>query len=75
MKTVSFKISEELHATVRRRLDENGESFSDLVRRALEREAATAEVDFVELAAPYNGMFDGPEDLSSREGYAHSPDR
>ena len=27
------------------------------------------EVDFARMAAPYRGMFKGPSDLSSREGY------
>jgi len=58
VKIVTLKISDSL-----------AESFSDLARRALARETEEQEVDFARLAAPYRGMFKGPRDLSSREGY------
>jgi hypothetical protein len=31
--------------------------------------------DFASLAAPYRGMFQGPADLSMREGYTGPRDR
>ena len=69
MKTVTLKIPDGLDVKIRRALTKRKESFSDLARRALAREIEEQEVDFARLAAPYRGMFKGPSDLSSREGY------
>lgn len=46
-----------------------------LPRRALTRESEEHEVDFARLAAPYRGIFIGPRDLSSREGYGNQDHR
>ncbi len=51
MKTVSFKIPDELDRKIKRRLARSGERFSDLVRRALEQEAKAGEPDFSTMAA------------------------
>jgi len=75
MKTVSVKISEELDARIRRALKRRKETFSDWARRALERETEEQECDFAGLAASCRGMFEGPEDLSTREGYGDRHDR
>jgi hypothetical protein len=69
VKIVTLKISDSLAVKIRRAVARRKESFSDLARRALAREAEEQEVDFARLAAPYRGMFKGPRDLSSREGY------
>ena len=69
MKTVTLKIPDSLDVKIRRAIAQRKESFSDLARRALAREIEEREVDFARLAAPYCGMFKGPSDLSSREGY------
>jgi len=58
-------LDKKLRATARRR----GESLSMLARRALEREMVTDGPDFAVLAAKQRGMFRGPRDLSTREGY------
>jgi predicted transcriptional regulator len=75
MKTVTFKIPERLEAKVRKAIRRRNETFSELARRALAREVADHEVDFARLAAPYRGMFRGPRDLSSREGYGNKNHR
>lgn len=69
MKTVALKIPEELDMKIRQAARRGKESFSALARRALIREIEIQETDFARLAAPYRGMFEGPADLSSREGY------
>lgn len=45
------------------------------MRRALVREMEADAVDFSKLAAPYRGMFSGPADLSTREGYGDRESR
>ena len=75
MKTVTFKIPDRLDAKVRRTLSRRKESFSELARRAIEREVEEQEVDFAKMAAPYRGMFRGAKDLSSREGYGDKNNR
>ncbi len=75
MKTVTLKISDILDAKLRRATAQRKESFSDLARRALAREIEEQETDFARLAAPYRGMFKGPVDLSSREGYGNKNHR
>ena len=69
MKTVTLKIPDHLDVKIRRAIARRKESFSDLARRALARETEEIGTDFTRLAAPYRGMFKGPRDLSSREGY------
>ena len=71
MKTVTLKIPVSLDAKIRRAIARRKESFSELARRALTREVENHEMDFARLAAPYRGMFRGPRDLSSREGYGN----
>jgi Arc/MetJ-type ribon-helix-helix transcriptional regulator len=75
MKTVTLKIPDSLDAKIRRAVGRRGESFSDIARRALARETEEGETDFARLAAPYRGMFKGPRNLSSREGYGNKNDR
>lgn len=75
MKTVTLKISDELDAKIQRATARRKESFSELARRALTRETEEQTPDFARLAAPYRGMFRGPRDLSSREGYGNKDDR
>lgn len=75
MKTVTLKLPDRLDAKIRRVVARRKENFSELARRALAREIEEHEVDFARLAAPYRGMFKGPRDLSSREGYGDKNDR
>lgn len=71
MKTVTLKIPDSLDEKIQRAIAQRKETFSALARRALAREIESREVDFARLAAPYRGMFKGPSDLSSREGYGN----
>jgi len=75
MKTVTLKLPDILDVKIRRAMAQRKETFSDLARRALAREVEEREIDFARLAAPYRGMFQGPSDLSSREGYGDKNDR
>lgn len=75
MKTMTLKIPVALEVKVRKAAARRKETFSDLARRALAREVAEREIDFAKLAAPYCGMFSGPGDLSTREGYGHTKHR
>ena len=75
MKTVTLKIPDSLDVKIQRAIAKRRESFSDLARRALAREVEERAVDFARLAAPYRGMFKGPRDLSSREGYGRKNHR
>jgi|GEM_PF-795917 len=75
MKTVTLKIPDSLNIKIRRAIARRKEKFSHLARRALAREVEGHEVDFARLAAPYRGMFKGPRDLSSREGYGNKNHR
>ena len=75
MKTVTLKIPDSLDSKIRRAIERRKEKFSHLARRALAREVEEHEVDFARLAAPYRGMFKGPRDLSSREGYGNKNHR
>lgn len=68
MKTVTLKIPESLDTKIRRLLKRRKESFSQLARRALSREVEDGR-NFAHVAGPYRGMFRGPGDLSTREGY------
>ena len=58
-------LDKKLRSAARRR----GESLSVMARRALEREVVSGGPDFAALAVRHRGMFRGPRDLSSREGY------
>lgn len=72
MKTLTVKIPEELDEKLRRKAQAANEPVSALVRRALMRDLDSDAVDFASLANPYRGMFSGPADLSTREGYGNS---
>ncbi len=74
MKTVTLKIPESLDLKIRRALKARKESFSELARRALSREVESR-LTFGDVAEPYRGMFRGPSDLSTREGYGNRDDR
>ena len=69
MKTLTVKIPEDLDLQLRRKAKERKESVSLIVREALAREVQSDAVDFAKLATPFLGMFSGPKDLSTREGY------
>jgi len=74
MKTVTIKIPESMDSKLRQHAAAKKEALSETVRRALTRELES-DSDFASLAAPYRGMFHGPADLSSREGYADQESR
>ena len=69
MKTLTVKIPEALEIKLRNKAKAGDEPVSAIVRRALAREMETDVADFSKLASPYRGMFSGPPDLSTREGY------
>lgn len=69
MKTLTVKIPEDLETQLRKKAKAGKEPVSAVVRRALAREMEADAVDFAKLASPYLGMFSGPADLSTREGY------
>lgn len=71
MKTVTLKIPDDLSVKIQQTVTLRNESFSELARRALMRETEASELDFATLAAPYRGMFQGPKDLSAREGFGN----
>jgi len=73
--TVTREISDSLHDKIRKAITRRKETFSTLARRALRRELDAHEVNFAQLARPHCGMFAGPPDLSSREGYGNKNDR
>jgi len=75
MKTVTVKISESLDTKLRKKARESNEPVSVIVRRALTREIESDAVDFSKLASPFKGMFSGPADLSTREGYGSRESR
>jgi predicted transcriptional regulator len=75
MKTLTVKIPEALEATLRRKAKAGKVPVSAIVRRALVREMEADTADFAKLAAPYRGMFSGPADLSTREGYGSRESR
>jgi predicted transcriptional regulator len=70
MKTVTIKIPDAMNQKLRKRAAAQQEGFSETVRRALAKELNSG-TDFASLATPYRGMFHGPADLSTREGYGH----
>jgi len=75
MKSLTVKIPEALEAKLRKTAEAANEPVSVIVRRALAREMEADAVDFAKLAAPYAGMFSGPADLSTREGYGSRASR
>ncbi|MCU0779744.1 MAG: ribbon-helix-helix domain-containing protein [Akkermansiaceae bacterium] len=75
MKTLTVKIPESLEATLRRKAKAAKVPLSAIVRQALNREMEADAADFAKLAAPYCGMFSGPADLSTREGYGNRESR
>jgi predicted transcriptional regulator len=74
MKTVTVKIPDSMDEKLRLHAAKQRERFSETIRRALARELE-GDQDFAAMAAPYRGMFNGPKDLSAREGYAGSHTR
>jgi hypothetical protein len=75
MKTLTVKIPEALETKLRIKAKAANEPVSEIVRRALTREVEADSMDFAKLAAPYLGMFSGPADLSTREGYGSRESR
>jgi hypothetical protein len=75
MKALTVKIPEALEIKLRNRAKAANEPVSVIVRRALAREMEVDAVDFSKLATPYLGMFSGPADLSTREGYGSRESR
>lgn len=75
MKTLTVKIPEALEVKLRSKAKAANEPVSAIVRRALAREMEADAVDFSKLASPYLGMFSGPADLSTREGYGSRESR
>ena len=75
MKTLTVKIPEALEIKLRNKAKASNQPVSEVVRRALMREMEADAVDFSKLAAPYRGMFSGPADLSTREGYGDRESR
>ena len=70
MGSITIKLPAALNRRLRAKARRNGETLSDLVRRALEREVRPTGPSFAAMAADSLGMIkDGPPDLSSREGY------
>ena len=75
MKTLTVKIPEAMETKLRNKAKAAKQPVSEIVRRALAREMESDTVDFSKLAAPYVGMFSGPADLSTREGYGSHESR
>jgi len=75
MKPLTVKIPEALEIKLRAKAKAANEPVSEIVRRALAREMEADAADFSRLAAPYVGMFSGPADLSTREGYGSRESR
>lgn len=69
MKILTARIPDDLVRRLKRKAEADRETVSEVVRRALIRELASEAGDFAKLAAPFAGMFRGPRDLSTREGY------
>lgn len=75
MKTLTVKIPEALEIKLRNKAKASNQPVSEVVRWALMREIEADAVDFSKLAKPYRGMFSGPADLSTREGYGDRESR
>jgi len=69
MASLTVKLPGSLNKKLRTAAKKRGEKISTLARRALEKEVAGTAPDFVKLAERYRGMFNGPRDLSTREGH------
>ena len=69
MPSLTVKIPSALDKKLRSAALKRREQLSTLARRALEKEVSAAAPDFAQLAANYKGMFRGPRDLSTRDGY------
>lgn len=69
MHSLTVKVPATLDKKLRAVARKRGEKISSLARRALEKEVAESAPDFVKLASRFKGMFRGPSDLSTREGY------
>jgi len=75
MKSLTVKIPEAMEIKLRKKAQAANQSVSEIMRQALAREIESDGVDFAKLAAPYVGMFSGPSDLSTREGYGSRQSR
>jgi hypothetical protein len=75
MKSLTVKIPEAMEIKLRKKAQAANQSVSEIMRQALAREIESDAVDFAKLAAPYVGMFSGPADLSTREGYGSRQSR
>jgi len=75
MTSLTVKLPEALDRKLRSAARSRGEKLSVLARRALEKEVTAEAPDFAKMAERYKGMFHGPTDLSSREGYGSQNDR
>ena len=69
MPSLTIKLPSVLDKKLRAIAKKRGEKISVTTRRALEKELAGGEPDFVKLAENFRGMMKGPRDLSTREGY------
>jgi hypothetical protein len=65
MRTVSFKLSDDVERRLTRLAQARGVSRSALLREALERYANSSNGSFVELAGDLVGCLEGPGDLST----------
>ena len=65
MRTVSFKLPEELNEELNRLARDLGTSRSALVREAIESLANARQRSVVALAGDLVGSLDGPEDLAT----------
>jgi hypothetical protein len=74
MKAITIKLPETMEGKLRRYAAGKNQGLSETVRHALQRELETGS-DFASIAAPYRGMFRGPRNLSSKEGYGSSQSR
>jgi predicted transcriptional regulator len=72
MRTISLKLSDELHAKLARVAKHRGETKSELVRNALEHflnGQRSRVVTVAELAGDLLGSAEGPGDLSTNRKY------
>ena len=69
MPSLTVKLPASFDKKLRAAAQKRGEKISTLARRALQKELAGEAPDFAKLAKNYKGMFNGPRDLSQREGY------
>jgi len=69
MTSITIKVPLALNRKLRQAAKARGETLSEVARKALERDVDLPAPDFAKLAAPFKGMYSGPKDLSTREGY------